>query len=246
MLFPFVAIGDYIDLFLWLWVLFSITFESPCIFVEHLNIFQFSIWNGKNASNVDLPVRWTFEFFSSFHTLFIFSSFNTRNTFICCLYCMCSVISSLCEKFRLIFFFIDKMEHTSKNWFDNTQIWCDNKSIMEFGRLLPKWFSIRARGIWKMVKINCIKIFRQIRIFRRNFQFIWLDPSMMTGDLWTTSWEKSICEELLEKNRYVKNFLRSFFYLKKEFMTGNLEILFTKFIMRSIFRLKTERESYFV
>lgn len=139
------------------------------------------------------------------------------------------------RKISIDFFFIDKMEHTLKNWFDNTQIWCDNKSIMEFGRL-PEWFSIRSRGIWKMVKINCMKFFRQIRIFRRNFQFISLETSMMTGDLWRNSWEKPIFEELLGK----------FFYRKKKFMTGNLEILFIKFIMRSILHLKTERESCFV
>lgn len=130
---------------------FFITFESLCIFVEHLNIWNFPIFHlkWKNASNVD-----SFGFFSSSHTLFIFSSFNTRNTFICCLYCMYSVISSLCEKNSIDFFFIDKMEHSFKNRFDNTQIWCDNKSIMEFGRL-PESFSIRSRGIWKMMKINC-------------------------------------------------------------------------------------------
>lgn len=121
------------------------------------------------------------------------------------------------------------MEHTL-NWFDNTQIWCDNKLIMEFGRL-PEWFSIRSRGIWKMVKINCTS---KSEFFWRNL-FDWIHQ-----------WWQEIYEELLEKNRSVKNFLRSFFYRKKEFVTGNLEILFIKFIMRSIFRLKTERESYFV
>lgn len=81
-LFTFVAIGDYIDLFLWLWVLFFYYIWITMYFrwtFEHLNIFQFSIWNGKNASNVDLPVRWTFEFFPVF-ILYLYFQVSTPET----------------------------------------------------------------------------------------------------------------------------------------------------------------------
>lgn len=81
-----------------------ILFESSYIFVEHLNIFQFSIWNGKNASNVD-----SFGFFFQFsYFIHIFKFQNPKQLHLLFILHVFGNIVSMRKNFDWFFFSLIK------------------------------------------------------------------------------------------------------------------------------------------